>query len=162
MLRKVRELISGQDRMKIQAHSSKNSTFYDSGSCHMIVQKKMSSGEFHLVRNVPAEAARSQRQVCPGQVIPLFQMSGSAAPATLPSPTRARTGLPWWRSRSGAFKGNSDLLLFPTSHSLLGPTRTHADTCTKGPGRDAGNLRAGKPQAARLKLLKNIFFFQKS
>ena len=51
MFRKVRELISGQDRLKIQVHSSNNRTFYASGSCHMIIQKKMSSGEFHLVRN---------------------------------------------------------------------------------------------------------------
>lgn len=143
--------------MKIQVHSSNNRTFCAPGSCHMIIPKKCHqenstwsgmSQQWQQDLKDSDTALSNVRLGCPRHLAQPHK--GENRPAMVTEQVRGHQGE----------LCSSAIPHLTAPHSLLGPTRTHADTCTKGPGRDAGNLWAGKPQAAQLKLLKKIIFFK--
>ena len=160
MFRKVRELISGQDRMKIQVHSSNNGTFYASGSCHMIIQKKMSSGEFHLVRNVPAEAARSQTGV-PGTSDPALSNVRLCCPSHLAQPHKGENRPAMVTEQVRGLQGE----LWPSAipHLTLSP-RPHTHTCRhlhQGARQRCRKPAGWKATSCLAKTFKKYIFFSK-
>ena len=159
MFRKVRELSSGQDRMKIQVHSSNNRTFYASGSCHMIIPKKLSSGEFHLVRNVPAVAARSPRQrYCS------FKCQTLLPQPPCPDPQGREQACHGDRAGQGPSRGTLFFCYSPPHRATLSP-RSHTHTCRhlhQGAGQRRRKPVGWKATSCSAKAFKKKIIFFKS
>lgn len=163
MFRKVRELISGQDRMKIQVHSSNNRTFYASGSCHMIIQKKChqenstwSGMSQQWQQDLKDRCAKDKRHCS-------LKCQALLPQPPCPAPQGREQACHGDRAGQGPSRGTLFFCYSPPHRSTLSSV-PHAHTqppAPRGPGRDAGNLWAGKPQAAQLKLLKKKLFFSK-
>lgn len=144
MFRKVRELISGQDRMKIQVHSSNNRTFCAPGSCHMIIPKKC-----HQENSTWSGMSQQWQQDLKDSLYCSFKCQARLPPPPCPAPQGREQACHGDRAGQGPSRGTLFFCYSPPHCATLSSVpHAHMQTpAPRGRAETQGNLWAGKPQA---------------